>query len=143
MLLGSEQEALDIITLLEDGEDFAELANEFSLDTAFNTTGGEVTVSPEGTTTAFDDYVFGEDVELGVLSPPIRDTEGSTTGGYWLIEVVDSEDDRELDEDNRLILKNDALNNWVEGLKEDPDNVVFNYLDEEKKQWAVQYILGG
>jgi parvulin-like peptidyl-prolyl isomerase len=143
MLLGSEQEALDIITLLEDGEDFAELAAEFSLDTASNTTGGEITVSPEGTTTAFDDYVFGEDVEPGVLSSPIRDTGGSTMGGYWLIEVVDSEDDRELDEDNRLILKNDALNNWVEGLADDPDNVINNYLDEEKKQWAVEYILGG
>ncbi|MGD9394371.1 MAG: peptidylprolyl isomerase [Dehalococcoidia bacterium] len=143
MLLGSEQEALDIITMLEDGEDFAELAAEFSLDTTSNTTGGEITVSPEGTTTAFDDYVFGEDVEPGVLSSPIRDTGGSSTGGYWLIEVVDSEEDRELDEDNRLILKNDALNNWVEGLADDPDNVINNYLDEEKKEWAVQYILGG
>jgi parvulin-like peptidyl-prolyl isomerase len=143
MLLGSEQEALDIIAKLEAGEGFAELAAEFSLDAASNAAGGEITVSPDGTTTAFDEYVFGEDVELGVLSPPIRDTEGSSTGGYWLIEVVAIEDDRELDDDNRLILKNNALNNWVEGLRDDPDNVIVNNLDEEKKQWAVLYVIGG
>jgi hypothetical protein len=143
MLLGSEQEALDIIAKLEAGEGFAELAAEFSLDAASNAAGGEITVSPDGTTAAFDEYVFGEDVELGVLSPPIRDTEGSSTGGYWLIEVVAIEDDRELDDDNRLVLKNNALNNWVEGLREDPDHVIVNNLDEEKKQWAVLYVIGG
>jgi parvulin-like peptidyl-prolyl isomerase len=143
MLLGSEQEANDIIAMLEEGEDFAELANEFSLDVASNENGGEITVSPDNTTAAFGDYVFGEDVELGVLSPPIRDTEGSSTGGYWLIEVVDSEEDRELDDENRLILKNDALNKWVESLRDDPDNVIVNHLDEEKIQWAVLYIVGG
>jgi parvulin-like peptidyl-prolyl isomerase len=143
MLLGSEQEALDITARLEAGEDFAELAAEYSLDTVSNTTGGEITVSPDTNTAAFDDYVFGEDVELGVLSPPIRDTEVSSTGGYWLIEVTEAEANREIDDDNRLILKNDALNNWLEGLKDDPDNVIDNYLDEDKLYWAVQYVLGG
>jgi parvulin-like peptidyl-prolyl isomerase len=143
MLLGSEQEALDIRAMLEEGGDFAELAAEFSLDAASNTTGGEITLYPDSTTTAFDDYVFGEDVELGVLSPPIRDTEGSSTGGYWLIEATESEANRELDDENRLILKNDALNKWLEGLRDDPDNVIVNYLDEEKIQWAVEYVLGG
>jgi parvulin-like peptidyl-prolyl isomerase len=143
MLLGSEQEALDITAKLEAGEDFAELAAEFSLDTVSNTEGGEITVYPDGTTTAFDDYVFGEDVELGVLSPPIRDTESSSTGGYWLIEVTESEANRELDDENRLVLKNDALNNWLEGLRDNPDNVIVSYLDEVKIQWAVEYVLGG
>jgi parvulin-like peptidyl-prolyl isomerase len=143
MLLGSEQEALDIIARLEAGEDFAELATEYSLDTASSAEGGEITVSPDGTTTAFDEYVFSEDVELGVLSQPIRDTDGSSLGGYWLIEVTESEADREIDDDNRLILKNDALTSWLEELRDDPDNVINNYLDEEKLNWAVQYVLGG
>jgi parvulin-like peptidyl-prolyl isomerase len=143
MLLGSEQEALDITARLEAGEDFAELATLYSLDTTSINEGGEITVSPDSSTTAFDDYVFGEGVELGVLSPPIRDTEGTSQGGYWLIEVVESEDNRELDDDNRLILKNDALNNWLESLRDDPDNVINNYLDEEKMSWAVQYVQGG
>jgi parvulin-like peptidyl-prolyl isomerase len=143
MLLGSEQKALDIRARLEAGEDFAELATEFSLDTTSSAEGGEITVSPDGTTTAFDEYVFDEDVELGVLSQPIRDTEGSSQGGYWLIEVTESEANREIDDENRLVLKNDALNNWLTGLRDNPDNVINNYLDEEKLNWAVQYVLGG
>jgi parvulin-like peptidyl-prolyl isomerase len=143
MLLGSEQEALDIIAMLEEGGDFAELAAEFSLDTASSASGGEITVSPDTMTTAFDGYVFDPEVELGVLSRPIRDTEGTTKGGYWLIEVTESEANREIDDENRLILKNDALTSWLESLRDDPDNVINNYLDEDKKNWAVSYVVGG
>ncbi len=143
MLLGSEQEALDIRERLEAGEDFAELALGYSLDSASSADGGEITVSPDSSTKAFDDYVFSEGVELGVLSQPIRDTEVSSTGGYWLIEVTESEANRELDEENRLILKNEALNDWLEGLKDDPDNVIISYLNEENIQWAVLYVMGG
>lgn len=143
ILVGSEQEANDIRDRLEAGEDFAELATEFSLDTLSNTEGGEMTLSPGVSTTAFDIYVFDPEVELGVLSQPIRDTEGSSVGGYWLIEVVASEDNREIDEENRLILKNDVLNNWFEGLSDNPENNIVNHLDEEKTQWAVNYVSGG
>ena len=143
ILVGSEQEAIDIRDRLEAGEDFAELAAEFSLDTLSNAEGGEITLSPGVSTAAFEDYVFDPEVELGVLSQPIRDAEGSSTGGYWLIKVVASEDNREIDEENRLILKNDTLNNWVEGLRDNPENIIVNNLDEEKKQWAVTYVMGG
>ncbi len=143
ILVGSEQEALDIRDRIEAGEDFAELAAEFSLDTLSNTAGGEITLSPLESTAAFDAYVFDSEVEWGVLSQPIRDTDGSSTGGYWLIEVVASEENREIDDENRLILKNDALSNWVEELKNNPENNIVNHLDEEKMQWAVSYIMGG
>ncbi len=143
ILVGSEQEALDIRDRLEAGEDFAELATEFSLDTLSNTEGGKITLSPGVSTTAVDSYIFDPEVELGVLSQPIRDTETSSTGGYWLIEVVDSEQNREIDDDSRLTMKNEALNNWVQGLRDNPENEIVNYLDEEKLLWAVSYVIGG
>ncbi len=143
MLVASEQEAIDIIARLDAGEDFAELAAEFSRDTATSSEGGTITVSADMTSTAFDNYVFDPEVEWGVLSQPIRDVESSLDGGYWLIEVVDSEANREIDEENRLVLKNDALNNWVQGLVENPDNNIVNHLDEEKIAWAVAYVAGG
>jgi len=68
MLLGSEQEALDIRAMLEEGGDFAELAADFSLHTASSSEGGEITVSPGETTVTFDDYVFDPEVEWGVYS---------------------------------------------------------------------------
>jgi parvulin-like peptidyl-prolyl isomerase len=143
MQLGSEQEANDIIARLEAGEDFAELASEFSLHTASSAEGGELLVYQGTMTTAFDDYVFSGEVELGTLSPPIRDDEIMVTGGYWLIEVLESEANRQIDDENRLLMKNDALNQWITELMEDPDNNVVSYLDEEKAQWAVIYVMGG
>jgi hypothetical protein len=143
MLLPSEQMALDITARLEAGEDFIELAAEFSQDSATNTMGGMITVPAGVTTNAFDNYVFDPEVELGVLSPPIRDVEASLQGGYWLIEVTESQTNRKIDEDNRLVLKNGALADWVTGLVEDPDNEIVNNLDEEKTAWAVAYVTGG
>jgi parvulin-like peptidyl-prolyl isomerase len=143
MLLASEQEANDIRARLEAGEDFAELAKEFSKDSASSADGGEITLSPGDKTTAFDAYVFDPGVELGVLSPVIKDAEISLNGGYWLIKVVASQVNREIDDDNRLILKNAALTDWLEALKDDLDNVIVNNLDETKIQWAILYVVGG
>jgi parvulin-like peptidyl-prolyl isomerase len=143
MLLGSEQEANDIRARLEAGEDFAALATEFSQHTASSADGGEMTVSPGDTTDVFDAYVFNPGVELGVLSPVIKDDTITLQGGYWLIEVVDSEIARKIDDENRLALKNAALNNWLAGLRDDPDNVIVNNLDDEKTQWAVTKVMGG
>lgn len=141
ILVASSQEAEDIRARLEAGEDFAELASEFSLHEDSSAYGGDITLSPGATTDTFDEYVFDPEVELGVLSPVIRDEEISLTGGYWLIQVVASEEDREIDEENRLLLINDAFSTWFDEIKKDPDNVIVNYLDEEKAQWAVDYVI--
>ena len=42
-----------------------------------------------------------------------------------------------------IILKNAALNNWLEGLMDNPDNVIVNNLDETKMQWAILHVTGG
>ena len=143
ILVGTEQEANDLRDRLEAGEDFAALATEFSLHTTSSAEGGEMTLSPGETTNPFDAYVFDPDVELGVLSPVIKDNEITLQGGYWLIEVVESQIARKLDDENRLLLKNAALNNWLEELKNDPENIIVNNLDDEKIQWAVIYVIGG
>jgi len=144
MLLGSEQEANEVRDRLEEGEDFGELAAEFSQHAASSQNGGEFEVTAKGqVSTVFDGFVFDPELELGSLSQPIRDDEVSTTGGCWLIEVTEADDNRQLDEENRYVLKTDALNQWVEGLMDDPDNNIVSYLDDEKKQWAVSYITGG
>jgi parvulin-like peptidyl-prolyl isomerase len=144
MLLASEEEANEVIARLDEGKGFATLAEEYSQHSDSNQNGGEFELtSAETISSAFNEYVFDPEVEPGNLSQPIRDEEVSTTGGYWLIEVVDIDDNREIDEDSRDLMKDDALNNWVEALWDDPDNNIVSYLDEDKKQWAIVYILGG
>jgi parvulin-like peptidyl-prolyl isomerase len=138
ILLGSEEEANQIRERLEDGEDFAALAAEFSRHDESKENGGEFEVDSRGWFgEAFDEFVFDPELELGTLSQPIKENTVVTEGGYWLIKVAEAADDRPLDEEDRDTLKRDALNEWVEGLPDDPDNTVESYLDEEKTDWAV------
>lgn len=144
MLLASEQQANEVKARLEAGEDFATLATEFSQHSASKANGGEFEVTAKGTvSSAFDEFVFDPEVELETLSQPIRDEEMSTTGGYWLIKITEADDNRQIDDENRNLLKSDALNQWASGLIDNPDNNVVSYLDDTKKQWAISYILGG
>ena len=144
MKLGSEQEANEVIAKLEAGEDFAKLASEYSQHEASKNNGGEYEVSsPDVMTAAFNEFVFDPEVELGTLSPPIRDEETITNGGYWLVEVTELEENKEIGEEDRDLLKNEALDAWVQTLWDDPDNDIVSYLDEEKIAWAISYIVSG
>jgi len=142
MLLGSEEEANEVRARLEAGEDFATLAEEFSLHDESRENGGEFEVTSKGMmSSAFDEFVFDPEVELETLSQPIRDEAVSTEGGYWLVKVTEVDENRQIEEEDRDILKADALNQWVEALWDDPDNKVESYLDDEKKEWAIMHVI--
>ncbi len=144
MLLSSEQEANEVRARLEAGEDFATLAGELSQHSASKENGGEFEVTAKGTvSSAFDDFVFDPEVELGTLSQPIRDEEISTTGGYWLTKVTEVDENREIAEEDRDVLKSNALSAWVNALWDDPDNNIVSYLDDEKTNWAISYVMTG
>jgi hypothetical protein len=74
------------------------------------------------------------------LSEPIRDEAVVTTGGYWLVQVLAEEDDRELSADDRDFLKNKALSDWVAALWDDPENEIESFLDADQKNWAIAQI---
>jgi len=140
MLLGSEQEANEVRARLEAGEDFATLAGELSLHGTSKADGGDFGVSEGMMSEAFEEFVFN--AELDVLSQPIRDDTESTLGGYWLVEVTDIDDNRQIADEDRGLLKGEALNEWVAGLLDNPDNKVESYLDEGKKLFAISHVLG-
>ena len=137
MLLSSQEEAEDVLGKLEEGEDFDALAYDYSQ--AWSETDGADLgwVAPGDKSVAFDACVFDSDIELNEVSSPIRDEEQTTTGGYWLFEVLDSET-RQLSEEDRATLVDNALNDWLEALWEDPDNSVLSYLDDEMKVLVVE-----
>jgi len=128
---------------LEAGGDFANLAKELSQHVASKENGGELGwLSPGTTSPAFDEFVF--DCEVGTLSEPIRDDTVVTTGGYWLLWVLDEDDNREISDDDRDLLMGMALNEWVTSLWDDPENVIDDsYLDDEKKAWAINRAIEG
>jgi parvulin-like peptidyl-prolyl isomerase len=143
MLLGSGEEASDIRARLEAGEDFAALSDEFSQYEDFKANGGQFEVSGGDMSSAFDEFAFDPELELGTLSQPIKDDTVTTTGGYWLIKVADAADDRPIDQADRDTLKQDALSQWTSGLADNPDNTVESYLNNETTNWAILHALEG
>jgi parvulin-like peptidyl-prolyl isomerase len=139
ILLGSEKEAQEVRARLEAGEDFGELAKELSQHVESKEDGGEVAgVTPDMMNSALSEFVFNSWVELETVSEPIRDDTVFTEGGYWLIKVIDKDDNRQLEDDDRKLLKAEAFTKWVEALRNDPENKIESYLDDEKKAWAIE-----
>jgi len=141
ILLGSDEEAQDVRARLEAGEDFTALAKELSQHKATKENGGDFDwlsledVAPGSTFAAWADSF---ELETGVISEPIRDDTKETTGGYWLLKVLDKEDNKQISDDDRDSLKIDALNEWVLSLWYDSGNEVNSYLTDEMKGWAVE-----
>ena len=143
ILLGSEEEAQEVTARLEAGEDFAELAMELSQHDASKESGGDLGwLVPAMMSSAFDEFVFDAEIELGTLSESIKDDTVITKGGYWLLKVVDEDEDRQIEDDDRDLLKGKLLSEWVLGLWDDAD-IDDSYLDSEKMQWAIQRAVGG
>lgn len=126
ILLGSEEEAQRVKGRLDAGEDFGELAKESSQHEWSKEAGGDLGWLKRGKENlAFDEFLF--DSELETVSEPIRYDTFSTKGGYWLIKVVDKDDNRQGDDSYRYLLKARALEEWIESLWNDPENKVENY----------------
>ena len=139
ILLGSEEEAQDVKARLEAGEDFATLAKEYSQLKGVEENEGDLgIVTPGDVSPAFDEFVFNPELKLEMLSEPLRDEDIVTKGGYWLIKVVDKDEDRPIDDNDRDLLTAKVLDEWVSSLWDEPENDIDDsYLDDEKKAWAI------
>ena len=140
ILLGNLQEAEEIRSRIEDGEDFALLAQEYSQHVASRDIGGDMGWVQEGSGNQIVS-VNAFDLEIGVLSDPIRDDSIRTQGGCWLVRVLDKDDDRQIEDDTREILKSKAFEDWL--LEQRENSSIERYLDDEQKSWAVERVLAG
>ena len=141
ILLGSEEEASMIKARLDNGEDFLALCEEYSQDWDEGKQGslGQLAIETESILAPF---VFDPETKTGDISSPIKDTEESvTTGGYWLIKVLKSEN-RPLVGENRVILLDLLFNDWWALVKEETADSVTNHIDEDRSSWIVDYLTG-
>lgn len=146
MLLSSEEEALMVREKLIAGEDFSELAAEYSQlpeEQGSEEKGDLGWINKGAMTTAFDDYAFNPENEPGTVSTPVGDEERFTQGGYWLVQVIDKQEDRPLSEEDRETLINEIIMDWINSLVEDPANEVINYIDNEMSAFIVRKLAGG
>ena len=136
ILLGSKQEADEVKAELSH-ENFAELADAHSQYKG-GEDGGELGWLKKGdmNSEAFDEVAFN--LPLAEKSEPVQDKSVQTTGGYWIVNVLEKGEHNIEEVKERL-----ANNEFMEWLEERKGNsTINNYLDDEKKQWAISRILG-
>ena len=146
MLLSSEEEALIVREKLMAGEDFSELAGEYSQlpeEDGVEERGDLGWINQGTMTETFDEYAFNAENEPGVVSMPLKDEERFTKGGYWLIQVAEKEDNRQLPEEDRETLINNLIIDWIDSLVEDTSVEVINYVDDEMSDFILRKLSSG
>jgi parvulin-like peptidyl-prolyl isomerase len=133
MLLGSQAEAEQRETQLAAGGNFSALAGNYSQHES-KTKGGRLDGLKRGDmgSNDFDQVAFN--IPLNEISGPVKDTSVQTTGGYWLVKVVDRAV-RELEENVKQGLIGKHLSHWFEAWTE--SSTIENHMDAEKTSWAV------
>jgi parvulin-like peptidyl-prolyl isomerase len=139
MLLGSKAEAERVKAELVTGN-FTALAAQYSQHPSA-AEGGELGWLKKGDmgSNAFDDVAFN--LTPNAVSEPVKDGAVPTTGGYWIVEVLDRDDERELAGETREELMYMRWTEWLEEQKE--KSTIQNRLDEAKISWAVDRVLRG
>jgi len=111
ILVESEQEAQELLSLLQGGADFAELAREHSLDPSNKESGGDLGFFPRGTLIVpeIEDVAFS--LEVGQISDVIQ-----SPMGYHIVQVLEHVQDRPLTEESWQALKEATFREWVSKL---------------------------
>lgn len=136
MLLGSEAEAERVRAELVAGGNFSALAGNYSQH-ASKTNGGKLDGLQPGDmgSTAFDEIAFS--IPPNQVSEPVKDESVQTTGGYWIVKVIDR-GDHQLDEQIRERLKNKRYSDWLDAWQK--GSAIENLLDEDKSWWAIDEV---
>lgn len=108
ILVNTEEEAQKVMERLQAGEDFAALAEELSKDPGSASKGGDLGWFPRGMmVTEFEEAAFA--LQPGETSDIIK-----TSYGYHIINVIERDANRPLDEDFLAQKKASALDDWLE-----------------------------
>jgi len=118
------------------GGNFSALAGNYSQHES-KTNGGRLDGLERGDmgSTAFDQVAFN--ITLNQVSEPVKDESVQTSGGYWIVKVIDR-GDRQLDEQLREQLKDKRYSDWLEAWKK--NSTIDNRLDEDKNAWAIDEV---
>ncbi|MBN1643416.1 MAG: peptidylprolyl isomerase [Dehalococcoidales bacterium] len=109
--------ALEIQERIDNGEDFATIAREVSLDTTAIENGGDQGWVPVHALTGQLEYLVAG-LTIGEVSAPFQlstsSTEDTSTQPYMLVMISERAPSMEVSEEYMQVLKSRALNDWLE-----------------------------
>ena len=139
ILVDSEEEAVAVVERLDGGEDFATVAEEHRQGD------GDLGWLPRRIMSpTFDEVAFDPDLALDTVIEPFP-----TDEGYYIIKVLERDEEREIEEWIRETLKDMAFGRWLEEEREekvernpkyDRENAEFMKNLENLYQWALDQI---
>lgn len=126
ILVEDEAIAKEIKQKLTDGEDFAELAKEYSTDEGSKDNGGQLGFFPKGTmVTEFEDVAFT--LPMNQISDLVK-----SDYGYHIIKVEDKKEAKEANfDDSKADIKETLMNQKMQ-------SVYSTWLEEKKKDYEIE-----
>lgn len=132
ILVDSEDKAKAIVEQLKNGAKFEDLAKSESTDPGSKENGGDLGWFPKGTMVqAFDDAAFKLDVDQ--ISDPVQ-----TSYGWHVIQVLEKDPNRKLDDQQLSQAKSNAYTKWVTAASQGSD--VKRFLSDSQKSWVYRQI---
>jgi parvulin-like peptidyl-prolyl isomerase len=139
ILTGSRHDAEAIRAKIIAGEDFASLVKTYSQDYTSASDNGDMGWTGEGTITNRLVRGMAEPLEIGAVSQPAADSSVQTLGGFWLVRVLNKDENRVLDDSTRQTLRTGLFEKWMtEKMKDDS---VETLLTEDQKAWAINLVV--
>lgn len=132
ILLATEEQALQALQRLNEGADFAQLAQELSTDPGSKDKGGDLGWAPRGVyNAAFEAAAFA--LQPGQRSGVIR-----SPNGYHIIEVLERDPARPVDPATLATLKQNAFSKWL--TEKRAGSTVTQDLSPAKRDWVLRQI---
>lgn len=111
ILVETEEEARHIKSQLDAGADFASLAQAHSRDRSTRDTGGDLAFFPRGILVATE----VEEVAFSLQPGQVSDVVPSPMG-FHIVQVVERDPNRAVGSENLQLLRENAVQSWVDGL---------------------------
>lgn len=139
ILVGSEQEAYDVIDQLNADADMNELAKQVSQLSGAKDNGAELGWVTENQASGGLETLFN--LPLNEISMPMSNNQIETKGGYWVFNVLEKDDNRALTTDQQSILINDLLERCSAELEKDPNYNVESLMTQEMMVSALNEVV--
>lgn len=112
ILVNSETEAQAVLTRLQNGEDFATLAAQFSVDVTTRDNGGDLGWFPRGGLLVPEVEEAAFSLQPGAISGVIR-----SAWGYHIVQTLEFDLNREIEYETRQRLIEKAIEEWRQNLR--------------------------